>query len=74
MPDGAQVYLQRKGDVEVAAYGVGFYGKVRPGSFEEEFFSLGTSPVDYEFHLEEREAASGSRIDLEVTMQPANEE
>jgi len=85
------------------------YGRERPGSFEEEFFSLGTAPVDYEFRLAEREAAvqgrgagggitrryteglirivlegyrtverlvrfSGSRIDLEVAMRPANQE
>ena len=109
VPEGAQIYLQRKGNVEVSANVAGFHGSVRPGSFKEEFFSLGTSPADYEFQLEEREAAvqgggaggsitrryteglirivlegyrtverlvrfSGSRIDLEVTMQPANEE
>ena len=56
-PAGAQVYLQRRGEVEVQATVAGVHGQVGANSFEEEFFSLGTSPLEYEFHRKETEAA-----------------
>lgn len=56
-PGGAEVYLQRRGEVEVQATVAGVHGQVGADSFEEEYFSLGTSPVEYEFHRKETEAA-----------------
>lgn len=56
LPRGAEVYLQRSGEVEVAAAVAGYYGSLDAASFDEGFYSLGTSPVDYEFLLEDREA------------------
>lgn len=56
-PAGAQVYLQRRGEVEVQATVAGVHGQVGANSFEEESFSLGTSPLEYEFHRKETEAA-----------------
>lgn len=60
-PPGAEVFLQRRGEVEVAGGASGIYGEVDVGSFEEEEFSLGTTPVDYEFDLEDREALVAGR-------------
>jgi len=54
-PIGAQVYLQRRGDLEIAAQVKGIPGKVTASSFEEDFRLLGNAPVEYEFDLSERE-------------------
>lgn len=56
LPGGAEVYLQRSGEVEVAAAVSGYYGSLDAASFDEGFYSLGTTPVDYEFLLEDQEA------------------
>lgn len=61
-PRGAEVFLQRSGEVEVQAAAVGFHGSFDAGSFNESFFSLGTTPVNYEFRLEDREAAVSSGL------------
>jgi hypothetical protein len=57
LPRGAEVYLQRSGEVEVEASAMGFSGSFDAGSFAEGFYSLGTTPIDYEFLLEDQEAA-----------------
>jgi hypothetical protein len=57
LPRGAEVFLQRSGEVEVQASALGFHASFDAASFDESFFSLGTTPVDYEFRLEDREAA-----------------
>jgi len=54
-PTGAHVYLQRRGDIEVQASVGGMSGEVGADSFEEEFYSLGTTPVEYEFDRTEKE-------------------
>lgn len=56
LPLGAEVYLQRSGEVKVAAAVAGYYGSLGADSFAEGFYSLGTTPVDYEFRLENQEA------------------
>lgn len=56
-PIGAQVYLQLRGDLEVQARVAGVVGGAELESFEEDWFLLGTSPVDYEFERRETEAA-----------------
>lgn len=56
LPRGAEVYLQRSGEVKVAAAVAGYYGSLDAASFDEGFYSLGTTPVDYEFLLEDQEA------------------
>jgi hypothetical protein len=56
-PSGAQVYLQRRGDVEVEVRVGGTYGKVGMESFTEDFYSLGTSPIEYEFDLSDEKGA-----------------
>lgn len=55
-PVGAEVTLQRSGDVEVEASVAGVGGTLGAGSFTEDFMTLGTSPVDYEFHLNRTDA------------------
>lgn len=54
-PIGAQVYLQRRGDLEINAQVKGIPGKVTASAFEEDFRMLGNAPVEYEFELSERE-------------------
>jgi hypothetical protein len=67
-PVGAEVFLQRRGQVEMKGGAHGIYAEVDVGSFEEEEFSLGTAPVDYEFDMEEREAlVAGPRAGGSVT-------
>lgn len=68
LPRGAEVFLQRSGEVEVEAAALGVYGSFDADSFDESFFSLGTTPVSYEFLLEDREAAaSGGPVRGAVT-------
>ncbi len=56
-PIGAQVFLQRRGDVEVHGRVSGVAGRLDAASFEEEFIYLGTAPIDYEFHIRDNEVA-----------------
>jgi hypothetical protein len=56
-PSGAEVFLQRRGDLEVHAAVEGVYGALNADSLGEEFYSLGTTPLEYEFDLREQEAA-----------------
>ncbi|UCG75403.1 MAG: hypothetical protein JSV95_11815 [Gemmatimonadota bacterium] len=54
-PAGAEVYLQRSGELSVAASVAGFHGTLAASSFEEPFRSLGNAPVGYEFRIAEQE-------------------
>ena len=54
-PIGAEVYLQRRGDIEIDAKVSGIPGKVTTSRFEEDFRLIGNAPVDYEFDLSETE-------------------
>ncbi len=54
-PVGAEVYLQRRGEIEIRGTVKGVPGKVRARAFEEEFRFLGNAPIEYEFDLTERE-------------------
>ena len=54
-PIGAEVYLQRRGDLEIDAQVMGIPGRVTASAFEEDFRLLGNAPVEYEFDLSERE-------------------
>lgn len=54
-PVGAEVYLQRRGDLEINAKVKGIPGKVTASAFEEDFRLLGNAPVEYEFELSEEE-------------------
>ncbi len=56
LPAGAEVYLQRSGVMQVNAAYSGFYGSIGAPSFEEGYYSLGTTPIDYEFVLDQQEA------------------
>lgn len=56
LPGGAEVYLQRSGVMQVNAAYSGFYGSIGAPSFEEGYYSLGTTPIDYEFVLDQQEA------------------
>ena len=53
-PIGAEVYLQRRGDLEINAKVKGIPGKVTASAFEEDFRLLGNAPVEYEFELSEQ--------------------
>ena len=53
-PIGAEVYLQRRGDLEINANVKGIPGKVTAGAFEEDFRLLGNAPLEYEFELSEQ--------------------
>ena len=55
-PVGAEVSLQRSGDVQIEASVAGVGGTLGAGSFTEDFMTLGTSPVDYEFDLNRTDA------------------
>ena len=56
LPVEAEVYLQRSGVMQVNAAYSGFYGSIGAPSFEEGYYSLGTTPIDYEFVLDQQEA------------------
>lgn len=56
-PTGADVYLQRSGDVTVDANVMGIMGSVEQDRYTEDFYYLGTTPVTYEFDLEETDSA-----------------
>ena len=54
-PIGAEVYLQRRGDLEINAKVKGIPGKVTASRFEEDFRLIGNAPLEYEFDLSEHE-------------------
>ena len=54
-PVGAEVYLQRRGDLEINAKVKGIPGKVTASAFEEDFRLIGNAPVEYEFELTEED-------------------
>ncbi|MCD4847480.1 MAG: hypothetical protein K8R76_04740 [Candidatus Aegiribacteria sp.] len=56
-PSGAEVYLMRRGEYEVNASVEGFGGSFDGDSFEEEFYLLGTTPLEYEFDLSDTESS-----------------
>ncbi len=56
-PGGAEVYLMRRGEYEVNASIDGFGGSFDGDSFEEEFYLLGTTPLEYEFDLSDTESS-----------------
>jgi len=56
-PSGAEVYLMRRGEYEVDASIDGFSGSVDGDSFEEEFYLLGSTPLEYEFDLSDTESS-----------------
>ena len=56
-PAGAEVSLQRRGELAIHASVSGIGGTIAADSFEDEFISLGTSPVNYEFKRKKREVA-----------------
>ncbi len=56
-PSGAEVYLMRRGEYEVNASIDGIGGSVDGDSFEEEFYLLGTTPLEYEFNLSDTESS-----------------
>ena len=56
-PSGAEVYLMRRGEYEVDAGIDGFGGSFDGDTFEEEFYLLGTTPLEYEFDLSDTESS-----------------
>jgi hypothetical protein len=56
-PSGAEVYLMRRGDYEVSASVNGFGGSFDGDSFEDDFYLLGSTPLDYEFDLSDSEGS-----------------
>ena len=57
VPEGAEVYLQRRGEYEVSASVSGIGGTFDGDSFEDDFYLLGTTPLDYEFDLSDSEGS-----------------
>jgi len=56
-PGGAEVYLMRRGEYEVNASVDGIGGNFDGDSFEEDFYLLGTTPLEYEFDLTDTESS-----------------
>jgi len=56
-PSGAEVYLMRRGEYEVNASIDGIGGSFDGDSFEEDFYLLGTTPLEYEFDLTDTESS-----------------
>ncbi len=56
VPRGAEVYLQRSGTIEVEANVAGVSGRIDAGSFQDDFFLVGTTPAEFKFPLTERDA------------------
>jgi len=54
-PIGAEVYLQRRGELEINANVKGIPGRITASAFEEDFRLIGNAPVEYEFDLSERD-------------------
>jgi hypothetical protein len=57
-PPGAEVLLQRRGDMEidVSLPTIGS-GDLDAGRFEDDFITLGNAPVEYEFELSESQGS-----------------
>ena len=57
-PPGAEVLLQRRGDLEIGV-SVPTYGSgdLAAGNFEDDFITLGNAPVEYEFELSESQGS-----------------
>lgn len=57
-PPGAEVLLQRRGDLEIGV-SVPTYGSgdLAAGKFEDDFITLGNAPVKYEFDLSESQGS-----------------
>ena len=56
-PEGAEVYLQRRGEYEVSASVSGIGGTFDGDNFEDDFYLLGTTPLDFEFDLSDSEGS-----------------
>lgn len=56
-PSGAEVYLMRRGEYEISASVDGFGGNFDGDSFEDDYYFLGTTPLDYEFRLSDTESS-----------------
>jgi hypothetical protein len=58
VPSGAEVLLQRRGDVDIDASipVAGISGSLEGGSFEDRFITLGNAPVSYEFELDDKDS------------------
>ena len=58
VPAGAEVLLQRGGDMDINASipVAGISGSLDGGGFEDPFITLGNAPVKYEFRLDESDA------------------
>jgi hypothetical protein len=56
-PTGAEVYLMRRGEYEVSASVGGIGGSFDGDEFQEDFYLIGTTPVDYEFRLSDSEGS-----------------
>lgn len=54
-PIGAEVYLQRRGELEINAKVKGIPGRITANAFEEDFRLIGNAPVEYEFDLSEKD-------------------
>ncbi len=54
-PLGAEVYLQRRGEIEINANVKGIPGKITANAFEEDFRLLGNAPIEYQFDLSEKD-------------------
>lgn len=66
-PPGAQVTLTRYGVTEIRGGFAGANVEGLEGSFEEEPITLGTSPLEYEFDLEEDErriSVAGASVEV----------
>lgn len=56
-PSGAEVYLMRRGEYEISGNVDGFSGSFEGEAFEEGFYLLGSTPLEYEFDLSDTESA-----------------
>jgi hypothetical protein len=56
-PSGAEVYLMRRGEYEISGNVDGFAGSFEGETFEEDFYLLGSTPLEYEFDLSDTESA-----------------
>jgi hypothetical protein len=56
-PSGAEVYLMRRGEYEISASIDGIGGSCDGDSFEDDYYLIGTTPLDYEFGLSDTESS-----------------
>jgi hypothetical protein len=59
-PPGAEVQLQRRGDMEIDASipVAGVSGSIDGARFEDEFVSLGNAPVEWKFELDDSQGSA----------------